>query len=59
MMTLFENLFAELKLPYEQLPQCIDVRRVLVSRDPYRSPRALRSRTSLFTTIENNKPQRM
>ena len=33
-MTLFENVFAELKLPYEQLPQCIDVRRVVISRDP-------------------------
>ena len=32
--TLFENVFAEPKLPYDQLPPCIEVRRVEVSRDP-------------------------
>jgi hypothetical protein len=32
--TLFENVFAEVKLPYDQLPPCIEVRRVEVSRDP-------------------------
>lgn len=31
--TLFENVFAEVKLPYDQLPPCIEVRRVKVSRD--------------------------
>ena len=31
--TLFENVFAEVKLPYDQLPPCIEVRRVEVSRD--------------------------
>ena len=32
--TVFENVFAEVKLPYDQLPKCIEVRRVEVSRDP-------------------------
>ncbi len=32
--TLFENVFAKVKVPYEQLPPCFEVRRVEVSREP-------------------------
>lgn len=32
--TLFENVFAKLAVPYEQLPPCFDVRRVEVSTAP-------------------------
>jgi hypothetical protein len=32
--TLFENVFAEVKLPYDQLPPCIEVRRVEISSEP-------------------------
>jgi hypothetical protein len=32
--TLFENIFALVKVPYEQLPPCFDVRRVEVSAEP-------------------------
>lgn len=40
--TLFENVFAKVRVPYELLPSCFDVRRVEVSREPLRfSPEAL------------------
>jgi hypothetical protein len=32
--TLFENVYAKLPVPYESLPSCFDVRRVEVSREP-------------------------
>ena len=32
--TLFENVFAKVKIPYDQLPPCFDVRRVEVSTEP-------------------------
>jgi len=33
---LFENLFAKVQVPWEQLPGCFEVQRVQVSRDPLR-----------------------
>jgi hypothetical protein len=33
-LTLFENIFAHVKIPYEQLPPCFEVRRAEVSVDP-------------------------
>lgn len=32
--TLFENIFAKFKLPYEQLPSCFEVKRAKVSTEP-------------------------
>lgn len=32
--TLFENVFAKIKIPYDELPACFDVRRVQVSTEP-------------------------
>ena len=32
--TLFENIFAKLKLPYQQLPRCFEVKRAELSTDP-------------------------
>lgn len=32
--TLYENVFAKVKVPYSQLPACFDVRRIDVSTDP-------------------------
>jgi hypothetical protein len=32
--TLYENVFAKVKVSYRQLPVCFDVRRVDVSNDP-------------------------
>lgn len=32
--TLYENVFAKVKVPYAQMPACIDVRRIDVSTDP-------------------------
>lgn len=32
--TLYENIFAKVKIPYDQLPTCFDVPRIVVSRDP-------------------------
>ena len=32
--TLYENVFATVKVPYSQLPACFDVRRINVSTDP-------------------------
>lgn len=32
--TLYENVFAEVKIPYDRLPPCFDVPRIEVSRDP-------------------------
>ncbi len=32
--TLFENAFAEVKLPFDQIPPCIEVKRVEISREP-------------------------
>jgi uncharacterized protein (DUF433 family) len=32
--TLFENIFSRIKVPYEQLPPCFEVRRVEVSTEP-------------------------
>jgi hypothetical protein len=32
--TLFENVFSKLTVPYEQLPACFEVRRVEVSTEP-------------------------
>jgi hypothetical protein len=32
--TLFENIYAQVKLPFQHLPPCFDVRRVEVSTDP-------------------------
>lgn len=34
--TLFENVFAKVRVPYELLPSCFDVRQVEVSREPSR-----------------------
>jgi hypothetical protein len=34
MVTLFENVFALVKVPYEQLPPCFDVRRAEVPSEP-------------------------
>jgi hypothetical protein len=32
--TLYENVFAKVNVPYGQLPACFDVRRIDVSTDP-------------------------
>jgi len=32
--TLYENVFAKVKIPYDQLPDCFEVPRIKVSRDP-------------------------
>ena len=37
-MTLFENVFSKVKVPYEKLPDCFDVRRVEVSAEPLSWP---------------------
>lgn len=34
MVTLYENVFAKVKVPYNHLPACFDVRRIDVSTDP-------------------------
>ncbi len=36
--TLYENIFAKIKIPYGQLPACFDVPRIEVSRDPLAVP---------------------
>ena len=36
--TLYENVFAKVKVPYAQMPACIDVRRIDVSTDPLIAP---------------------
>lgn len=36
--TLFENVFSKVPVPYEQLPPCFEVRRVEVSTAPCLSP---------------------
>jgi hypothetical protein len=36
--TLYENVFAKVKIPYSQLPACFDVRRIEVSRSPLVEP---------------------
>ena len=36
--TLYENVFAKITVPYCQLPQCFDVRRIDVSNDPMIMP---------------------
>jgi hypothetical protein len=36
--TLYENVFAKVKVPYNQLPACFDVRRIDVSTDPLIMP---------------------
>ncbi len=36
--TLYENVFAKVKVPYSQLPTCFDVRRIDVSTDPLIMP---------------------
>jgi hypothetical protein len=32
--TLYENVFAKVKIPYDQLPTCFEVPRIDVSRNP-------------------------
>ena len=36
--TLYENVFAKLKIPYDQLPACFDVQRINFSTDPLIEP---------------------
>ena len=36
--TLYENVFAKVKVPYDELPACFDVRRIEVSTDPLSMP---------------------
>jgi len=36
--TLFENFFARVKIPYDHLPPCFEVRRVDVSMEPLTLP---------------------
>ena len=35
---LFENVFAKLKLPYDRLPPCFEMRRIEISREPLTLP---------------------
>ena len=41
--TLFENVFSKVKVPFDLLPPCFEVRRVAVSTEPYRLRRLLSS----------------
>lgn len=36
--TLFENVFADVKIPYDQLPRCLDVQRIELSKEPLTLP---------------------